>query len=104
MRAFFVLLAAEAIETPLLCLLVAFGWPGRFRFEGPVHALVCPVLLGSARRHALMADAELDPPHGERAQAAEGGGGERRPVVGANGLRQAILLVEALEDRACLHL
>ena len=104
MRALVVVLTAEAIEARLLCRLVVLRWPGGFGFEGAVHALVRPVLLRSPRCNALMADAERDPPHGELAQAAEGRGGERRAVVGANGLGQAILLEQAREDGACLHL
>jgi hypothetical protein len=61
MRACFVVLAAEASEAPLLCLLVALRWPGGGGLEGAVHALVRPVLLRSGRCHALMAEAEPDP-------------------------------------------
>ncbi len=79
---------------------MALRWPGRFSVEGPGQALVCPVLLWSARGEALMADTERDPLHRELAQAAEGRGGTRGAVVGAHGLRQAILLEEARKERA----
>jgi hypothetical protein len=79
--ALFVILAAEAIEAHLLGRLIMLRGPGSFGFQGAVHAFVRPVLLWSPRFNALMAEAKLNPPHGELAQAAEGRGGERRAVV-----------------------
>src|SRR5688572_2629726 len=88
--------AAPAIEARLLrrC--------GRARglrglgLEGAMHALVGAVLLGRAARNALRANAEADPPHAERREAAERpGGAEGHPVVGANHARQAVLLETA---------
>ena len=100
MWALFIVLAAEAIEARLLGLLVGRWWPGRFGLEGAVQALVPAVLLWAPRCNALMTDAERDPPPGELAQAAEGRCSERCAIVRANGVRQAILPEQALEDGA----
>ena len=54
--------------------------------ERPVHPFMASVLSGLARTDALGADAELNPPLGELAEAAQGQGGKWRPVIGADGL------------------
>src|SRR4029450_14078726 len=104
MWALFIGLAAEAIEARLLSLLVVRWWPGCFGLEGAVHALVPPVLLWAPRFNPLMTDAELDPPHGELTEAAEGRCSERCAVICAHGIRQAVLLEQALEDGAGFRL
>jgi hypothetical protein len=103
-RALFIVLTTEAVEACLLGTLVALRGPGRFGFQRAVHALVRAVLLRPPWRNSLMADAQLNPPHLELAQATERGGGKRCAVVGANGLGQTVLMEEALEDGACLYL
>jgi hypothetical protein len=72
--ALFVILAAEAIEAHLLgCLIMFRGWvASAFRVQ---------CMRSCAPVNALMAEAKLNPPHGELAQAAEGRGGERRAVI-----------------------
>jgi hypothetical protein len=102
MRALCVGRAAEASEAWLLCTLVGLRWPRGFGVEGAVQALVRPVRLRSPRFNATMADAERDPPHGERAQAAEGGGRDRRAVGRAHGVGPAELLEQALDEGAGL--
>ena len=49
------------------------------------------ILLGPPGLDELGNDAEADPPDGEARETAEGVGGERRTVVGAEPFRQAIL-------------
>ncbi len=56
-----------------------------------------PVLLGLAWLDALVIDVELDPPYRQTRQTAEGSCGEGSTVVGADGLRQAVVVEEALE-------
>ena len=100
MWALVIVLAAEAIEARLLSLLVVRWWPGRFGLEGAVQALVPPVLRWAPRFNTLMPAAELDPPHGELAQAAAGRCSARGAIVRAHGIRQAIRPEQALEDGA----
>ena len=64
-----------------------------------MHALVGAVLLRTRGRDALMHDAELHPPHIQRRQAVNAGRGERRAIVGADGVRQTHLAEEGAEDR-----
>ncbi len=60
--------------------------------------LEAAVLFGVSRLDALRDHAELDEPDGELGQAAEGGAGERRPVVGADDEGESVLAEGALED------
>src|SRR5207247_594142 len=55
-----------------------------------VHPLVSSVLLRVRRLDQLRMDAEPDPPDGECRQPAQGTGGKRRAVIGADSLRPAI--------------
>ena len=65
-----------------------------------MQALVPAILLGMARRNPLEADAEAEPPDGQLAQTVQRmGRGEGHAVVRADGVREAILLKRALEDR-----
>ena len=66
--------------------------------QGAVEPLEAAVLFGVSRLDALRDDAELDEPDGELTQAAEGGAGEGRPVVGADDEGESILAEGALED------
>jgi hypothetical protein len=72
--ALFVVFATAAIAARLLSALMTCRWPGGVGLERAGHALVGPVLPGSSRGEALMADTERNPPHRELAQAAEGRG------------------------------
>ena len=86
------------VEDPLL--------PGRggrdglegFLVQGAVEPLEAAVLFGVSGLDALRDHAKLDEPDGELTQAAEGGAGEGRPVVGADGEGQSVLAEGALED------
>jgi hypothetical protein len=64
-----------------------------------MHPLVGAVLLRTRRGDALMHDAELHPPDIQGGQALNARRGEGRPVVGADGVRQAHLAEERAEDR-----
>ena len=57
------------------------------------------VLLGAARRDALVGDAELEPPDVEPVEAVNAGGGERGAVVTANRVRQAAGTEQVAEVR-----
>jgi hypothetical protein len=83
-RAFFVVLSAKAIESRLLLAKRPRRGPQRFLFEGPMHALVSPVLLGVTRLNAFVTNAELHPPNGELRQPTSSSTGKRSPVVRAN--------------------
>jgi len=82
------LVLSEAIEGALLVGQRALRRVGGIFLERPMHALVAAVLLRRPGGDPFGADAELDPPDREPRQARGRDGGERRPVVGANGGRQ----------------
>jgi hypothetical protein len=65
-----------------------------------VHALVLPVLLRRAGLDQLRRDPELDPPRGERREAAERRRREGHAVVAADARGQAVRAEQALEDAA----
>ena len=71
---------------------------GRIAFEGLVHALVGAIRLRLRGPDALELDAEPQPPDVELREAVDARGGEGDPVVGANGMRQAVVTEETLED------
>src|SRR5690606_7792327 len=87
-------LAPPAVEALLLRGHVPLRWPGRLRLQGLVHPLVSAVLLRLSGVDAVVRDPELDPPHRELGEAADGLRGERHAVVGADGLRQPVLVNE----------
>ena len=65
MRPFEIELVHEFVEAGLLLQGVHARWPGCFLFEGEVHALVAPILLGMTWFDALDGDAQSEPPDGE---------------------------------------
>ena len=102
---------AQGLVRPLVVVPVQVGvedslLPGRggpdglegLLVQGAVEPLEAAVLFGVSRLDALRDDAELDEPDGELRQAAEGGAGERRAVVGADDEGESILAEGALED------
>jgi len=62
-----------------------------------MHAFMAPVLVRFAGFDELGPDAERDPPDGELREAGDGAGREGGPVVGADTLRQTVLLEEPAE-------
>ena len=102
---------AQGLVRPLVVVPVQVGvedslLPGRggrdglegLLVQGAVEPLEAAVLFGVSRLDALRDHAELDEPDGELTQAAEGGAGERRAVVGADDEGESILAEGALED------
>ncbi len=90
----------EVIELGLLLEEVAAGRLGGLKLQSEVHAFMAAVLLRMARLDALDLDAEAEPPDRELAEAKERiGTCERNAVIGADGLRQAVLLENGLEHR-----
>jgi len=99
-RALVVVEDTEAVEGALLGGQVPLRGPRGRGLEGPMHPFVGPVLLGTGGQDPLVLNAEADPPHVELRKAVDAGGGERHPVVGANGAGQPVLAKEAIEDGA----
>ena len=102
---------AQGLVRPLVVVPVQVGvedplLPGRggpdglegLLVQGAVEPLEAAVLFGVSGLDALRDDAELDEPDGELRQAAEGGAGEGRPVVGADDKRESVFAEGALED------
>src|SRR5712692_668695 len=91
---------AKLVEAALL------GPPRRLRglrgflLESEMHPLMPSIFFGVSGPDALRLDAELDPPHRQPRQPGGRGRGERRPIVGAHGARQAILAKRRLEQWA----
>jgi len=85
-------LVTEAIELQLLGPHRVRRWARGFCFEGAMHALMTPVLLGLARFDELRQDTESHPPGRMPRQSGQRVGGERHAIVGADELRQAVLL------------
>ncbi len=63
-----------------------------------MHPFVGAVLLGTGGQDPLVLNAQQQPPHVELRETVDPRRGERHPVVGANGSRQAVLPEEAIED------
>ncbi|HXG23384.1 MAG TPA: hypothetical protein VNJ09_02420 [Chthonomonadales bacterium] len=76
------------------------GWgPDGSLLEGFVEPFVGPGFLRTARRDALMGDAELERPDVEAVEVVDAGGGEGRAVVGADGLGEAAGAEQVAEVR-----
>jgi hypothetical protein len=99
-----VVLPAKAVESGLLSGVVPLRRACGFCFEGAVPALMTAILLGPSWRNPLVPDAKLDPPDTQLREAAEGRRGNGRAIIRANGLREPILVEQALEDGLGLHL
>ncbi len=76
---------AEAVEAGLLPARARGRRLGSLGLQGPMHALVPPVLLGLAGLDTLQRDAGLDPADRQARQPARARSGERCPVVRADG-------------------
>ena len=61
-------------------------------------ALEASVLFGMARGDALREDTQLDPPDGQRGEAAQADAGEGRAVVSPDDLGEAVLAEGGLQD------
>src|SRR5674476_922607 len=85
-RAHFVVGLHEGVEDALLQSRVCRGRFRRLRLEHAMHAFVRAVLLRTRGRHALMHDAELQPPRIEAIQPMNAVRGKGSPVVTANRL------------------
>jgi len=94
-----VVLRDGLVEGELLGGEVGAGREGGTSLEGEVEASVATVEVGAAREDEFGADAEADPPGVKSGEAADGLGGEWGAVVGADGLREAELTEDPLEDR-----
>ena len=94
---------AEPIERALLGGQMPVGWAGGRGLQGAMHPFVGAVLLWTRRQDPLVLNAQPDPPHVELREAVDAGGGERHPVVGADGARQPVLAEEALENGPDAH-
>ncbi len=99
-------LAFTPVATPwadgvaaLLSAEAAGGRAGGLALELAMHPLVGAVLLRTCWRDALMHDAKLYPPDVQGRQAVNARRGERRAVVGADGVRQTDLAEQSAEDR-----
>src|SRR5665213_3511010 len=101
MRPFFVVVAHKCRKTTSLGGAGWRRWPHGFQ-KREVKALVPAVLLRMAGINPFMPDAELDPPYRQRRQAGGPGRGERRTVVRADHLRQAVLTERPLKRRFAL--
>src|SRR6266567_1072167 len=102
-RPFFVVVARKCREATGLRDLGWRRWPHGFQ-KREVKTLVSAVLLRMARINPFMADAKLDPPYRQRRQTRGPGRGERRAVVGADYLRQAVLAKRPLQRRLALSI
>ena len=90
MRPFFVVVAHKCCEPTGLRGLGRRRWPHGLQ-KREVETLVSAILLRMAGINPFMADAKLDPPYRQRGQTSDPSRGERRAVVGADDLRQAVL-------------
>src|SRR6266851_3087332 len=99
-RSLMVVLGPEAVERALLGRERRSGRPNRFRLERLMHPFVRAVLLRRRGSGALMLNAELQPPDIELRQAVNPRRRERDAIVRANGVRQAVLAEQPVEDRA----
>ena len=63
-----------------------------------MESLEAPVLFGPSRLDAFGDDTQLDPPYGQRREAAQAGTGEGRAVVGADNPGKAVLAEGSLQD------
>src|SRR5688572_658313 len=88
----------EGIEPALLRAQATRGGARCLALEFAMHPLVGAVLLRTRRRDALTHDTELHPPDIQCRQAVNARGGERRAVVGTNGVRQSYAAEEGAED------
>ncbi len=88
-------LAHEGIEAILLLQAVESRRPGRFLFEGEVHALMAAILLRMARLDAFDRNAE---PHRQLREIEQSvGTGKGHAVVGADSKRQPALAEQPLK-------
>src|SRR5271169_5081907 len=88
----------KGIELGLLLQEVGAGRPCCFFLQGQVHTLMSPVLLGMTGPNAFDADAQAQPPDGQLRQIEKSiRRSERNAIVGADRLRQATLLEQALK-------
>src|SRR6202008_4231533 len=102
-RAHGVVLVAKDVEALLLAAGARRRRPRRRAFERAVHALVPAVLLGVRGLDQLRINPEPDPPDAQLRQASQRARGEGHAIIGAENLRQTILLEEPGEHRPTLH-
>src|SRR6266567_2205655 len=81
----------KAIQRLLLLAAIARRRLRGLGFQRAMHTLVPAVLLRMPGLDALGHDAQLDPPHRQTRQPGQRPRSKRRAVVGADGLRQAVL-------------
>jgi hypothetical protein len=98
MRTLSVILFPPAIKAPLLGCNARCGGSGRFRLEHLVHLLVGGIVVGASWAAMFHCDVELDPPDAERAPAMGSSAPERRPVVGADGMRESVTSKLSVQD------
>ena len=93
----------EAVERPLLPPGVG-PWRGRgLRLKGAMQPLEAAVLFGTAWLYALGHNPQLDPPYGQRREAAQANAREWRSIVAAYHPGQTVLPECAFERAPCLR-
>src|SRR5215467_2176919 len=98
MAAFPVILLQKRIVLALLLTVIVLR---RYGFlQGFMHPLVTTVLGWFSGLDPLRLDAQFDPPFRKLAETAQGQRGERRPVVGADHLRQSGLSKDPFKPRS----
>src|SRR5262245_35673778 len=94
---------AEAIERPLLPGQVVLWRPGGRGLERAMHAIMGAVLLRMTRENPLVLNPQAHPPDIELREPVDPRGREGHAIVGADGLRQAVLPKETIDDGADSH-
>ena len=97
MRPLLIELSEPAIKTSLLGRWRVSGGPSRLRFERPMHPLVRPIFLWTTRRNKLHSNAQTEPPHAQRTQAARTLRAKRWAIIHPNRLRLTVPLEPALK-------
>src|ERR1700716_3929596 len=97
MRPIRVEFAPHPIKPPLLLTRRRRWRRGRFLLQREVKALVTPILLGMTRIDAIQLNPQLQPPDRQMREPSRTGGRERRPVVGSQRPRQAVLAKRPVE-------
>src|SRR6478609_9285823 len=91
MRTHLVVLLAEPLHHSLLLAPIGCWWLGRLLLQRAMHPLMPPVLLRMPSCNPLRHDSQLHPPHRQARQPGNGSRCKRRPIVGSDRLRHAIL-------------
>src|SRR5579871_1537538 len=99
MRTHSVVFLAEPLHHSLLLAPIACWWLGCLLLQRAMHPLMPPVLLRMPSFNPLRHNPQLHPPHRQARQPGNGSRCKRRPIVGPDRLRHAILAKARFEDR-----